>query len=280
MRLYTCLIFAGIALLAVAAPASETLAERTLRLLIARQQTLFAEAAQAGDQLDVNAFQSQLQALSHDYEVYLRNNPNSATGFAAYGYLLAKVDMRKQSLAMLMKANQLDPNQPLVKNQLGNHLAEEGNPRDALSYFLAAIKLAPNEPLYHYQLGLLLHEARDDFLKSGEWTREAVDRDMLAAFARAAELAPDRIEFTYRHAEAYYDLEQPDWDAALKAWAALEEQATTPVERETMRLHAANILIKQGKQDHARFALATVTEESLQAQKQKLIAQLDAQVAE
>jgi hypothetical protein len=59
--------------------------------------------------------------------------------------------------------------------------------------------------------------------------RESLDRDMLARpSAQAAELAPDRIEFAYRYAEAFYDLEQPDWDAALKAWSALEEKATTP----------------------------------------------------
>jgi hypothetical protein len=44
-----------------------------------------------------------------------------------------------------------------------------------------------------------------------------------------------------------------------------------------MRLHAANILIKQGKKDHARLCPRDGDgAESLQAQKQKLIAQLPA----
>ena len=43
-----------------------------------------------------------------------------------------------------------------------------------------------------------------------------------------------------------------------------------------MRLQAANVLLKQGKPDHARLLLNTVTEVSLQAQKQKLVAQLPA----
>ena len=41
---------------------------------------------------------------------------------------------------------------------------------------------------------------------------------MHEAFRTAAELAPDRIEFTYRYAESFYDLEKPDWDGAFKAW--------------------------------------------------------------
>jgi len=88
-----------------------------------------------------------------------------------------------------------------------------------------------------------LTEARDDFLKSGDWTRPQLDAAMHNAFKRAAELAPDRFEFAYRYAESFADLATPDWDAALKEWSALEEKAPTPIERQVMRLHAANIFI-------------------------------------
>jgi tetratricopeptide (TPR) repeat protein len=221
-----------------------------------------------------------MEQVCRGYEELLRANPKLAAGYAAYGYLLGKLDQRKQSIAMLLKANQLDPDQPLVKNQIGNYLAEEGKPLDALPYFMAAIKLAPKEPLYHYQLGTLLHEARDDFLKSGEWKKDAIDRAIHEAFHQAAELAPDRIEFTYRYAESFYDLETPDWDAALKEWSTLELKAPTAIERETMRLHAANILIKQGKRDAAKTMLDTVNEAALQKQKDKLLATLAAPPAD
>ena len=66
----------------------------------------------------------------------------------------------------------------------------------------------------------------------------------------------------------------PDWDGALKAWGQLEEKAKSDIERQTMRLHAANILIKQGKMDYATTLLNTVTEPGLQEQRQKLVAQI------
>lgn len=181
----------------------------------------------------------------------LRENPEFAAGYAAYGYLLSKTAMRKEAIAMLLKANQLDPDIALVKNQLGAMLAEEGQPLQAAPYFIAAIQLEPNEPLYHFQLGTLLVEARDDFLKAGQWTRAALDAAMHHAFQRATELAPDRFAFAYRFAESFYDLERPDWEAALRAWSKLEEKAPTPVERQTMRLHAANICLKTGRVAHA-----------------------------
>ncbi|MDB6094310.1 MAG: Tetratricopeptide 2 repeat protein [Verrucomicrobia bacterium] len=261
---------------ALHAAESESLPDRTLRQLVEKQKSLLAEAAKGGDVFDQESFQRQLQQVSQGYEALLRDNPDYAPGYAAYGYLLGKVGMKKQSIVMMLKANQLDPDQPMVKNQIGNFIAEDGKPLDALPYFMAAIKLEPKEPLYHYQLGTLLHEARDDFIKSGEWTAEALDHAAHEAFGLAAELAPDRIEFTYRYAESFYDMTVPDWDGALKAWGALEEKAQTDVERQTMRLQAANVLIKQGKLDHARILLGTVTETSLQTQKQKLVAQLPA----
>jgi tetratricopeptide (TPR) repeat protein len=261
---------------AVPAKTEPSPAQRELQALITRQQLLFATAAtkETNPNFDEENLRAKMQDLVFDYDTYVKKHPDIAAGYAAYGVLLGKIDMRRQSSTMLLKANQLDPNLPLVKNQLGNYLAEEGKPLEAVNYFLSAIKLDPNEPLYHYQLGTLLTEARDDFLKSGDWQRPALDRAMHEAFRRAAELAPNRIEFTYRYGESFYDLENPDWDEALKVWGVLEQHLTPGLEQETVRLHAANILIKQGKFDHARALLATVSAAPLAKQKEKLVAQL------
>ncbi|WP_414662599.1 tetratricopeptide repeat protein [Horticoccus sp. 23ND18S-11] len=258
----------------VGAAETVNMAERSLKKIVEQQKEVFAEAAKQGDKMDEGSFRQQVQSITHDYELLLRNNPTFAAGYAAYGYMLSKVDMRKEATAMLLKANQLDPDIALVKNQLGNILAEEGKPLQAAPYFIAAVKLEPNEPLYHYQLGTVLVSAREDFLKTGEWTREALDNAMHQGFKRAAELAPDRFEFAYRYAESFYDLEKPDWPGALKAWSALEEKATTPIERQTMRLHAANICLKLGKRDHAKALLDSVDDPKLQGQKQRLLPQL------
>jgi tetratricopeptide (TPR) repeat protein len=253
---------------------AETMAERRLKDISEHQKVLFADAAAQGESLDQPGFTTQVEQLTREYESLLRDNPKFAAGYASYGYMLWKIGLRKQSVAILLKANQMDPDIPLVKNELGNYLAEEGKPLEALNYFLAAIKLEPNEPLYHYQLGTLLYEARDDFLRSGEWTRAAIDHSMLEAFGRAAQLAPDRVEFTYRYAECFYDMVDPDWAAALRAWQGMEAKAQSGVERETMRLHQANVLMNMGKGDQARKILDTVVDPTLSEQKQKLVARL------
>ncbi len=254
--------------------ATETMPEHRLKEIAEHQRVLFADAVAQGKNMENAAFKTGVEQVTHEYESLLRDSPDFAAGYAAYGYMLWKVGLRKQAFAMFMKANDLDPDIPLVKNELGNYLAEEGKPLEAISYFESAIRLEPREPLYQYQLGTLLYEARDDFLRSGEWTRASVDHAMQEAFRAAAELAPDRMEFTYRYAESFYDMKDPDWNAALRAWERLEAHAESENWRQTMRLHEANVLIKMENTAQARRVLATVTLADLDAQKQKLVAQL------
>ena len=260
----------------VPAPAVEA-----LKTLVERQRALLAKAATTTTQTEVDDLRSQFQELVFAYDDYLKKYPDVAAGYVSYALLLNQpvIEERKRAVVLLMKANQLDPNLPLVKNQLGNYLAEEGKPLDALNYYLAAVKLAPDEPLYHYQIGSLLTEAREDFIKSGAWTRATIDQAMQDAFEKASALAPGNIGYAYRFGESFYDLERPEWSAALVFWRALEEKVAAPLEKETIRLHQANVLIHQRKFVEARIVLATVKDEKLQAQKQKLIAQLAAETA-
>ncbi len=251
------------------------MAEHRLKDIAEHQKILFADAVAQGKQLDEASFKTQAEQLTREYDSLLRDNPDFAAGYASYGYMLWKIGVRKRAVEILLRANQLDPNIPLVKNELGNYLAEEGKPIEALNYFLSAIDLEPTEPLYHYQLGRLLCEARDDFLKSGEWSRAAIDHSMHEAFRKAAELAPDRIEFTYRYAESFYDMQEPDWPGALRAWEGLEAKAQSEVERQTMRLHEVNVLLDMGKKDDALKVLDTVKDPALAQQRQKLAARLN-----
>jgi tetratricopeptide (TPR) repeat protein len=256
-------------------PDGVTLPQRNLKRIVERQKIILDNANKGGETLDVESIRVQLQEVCHEYDLLVHDSPNFAAGYASYGYLLSKLGMQKEAAIMLLKANSLDPDIPLVKNQIGNYLAEEGRPLEAINYYIAAIKLAPDQPLYHYQLGSLLYEARNDFIKKGIYTRPQLDETMLSAFKKAAELAPERIEFTYRYAEAFYDLEKPDWPGALIQWAHLEEKAKTNLERETMRLHAVNVLIKDNRYDHASLLIRTISEPQLDKQKQKLITELN-----
>jgi len=252
--------------------------EETLKELVSRQQALLAEAVKKPSQHELEDLRQPLQELCNAYEDFLRAHPKLAAAYVSYALLLDHpvIDERRRSTALLIRANQLDPEVALVKNQLGNHVAEDGRPLEALNYFLAAIRLEPKEPLYHYQLGTLLVEARDDFLKSGEWTAEKVDTSILHAFREAAQLQPDNWRYAYRYGLAFYDVGKPDWAVALAFWREFETKLKPGVEQQTCRLHQARVLAAQGERAQAEAVLATVTEPALAKQKAKLVAELAA----
>lgn len=276
MRLLFRSLFALCLLLAAVTAGAETLAERNLKEIVARQKSIFARAEAEKDHLDEAWLRGELQAVINSYDVLIQKNPDFAAAHAAYGMLLGQVGMNREAAGILLKANQLDAEIPLVKNEIARLLAEDGKPAEALPWLTAAIALAPDEPLYHYHLGKLLTEARDDLVATGQFTRAKLDAAMLEAFQRGASLAPGNMAYAYRAAEAYYDLETPRWEDALAAWSALEQQAKPGLEQQTIRLHAANVLVKLGRRDHARALLITVTEEPLQKQKQTLLDELAA----
>lgn len=254
------------------AQTSESKAERDLRELVERQRALLARAAEAEHQVDIEDLRPRLQALVFDYEAYLRDYPKVVEGYISYAMLLGNplIDERVRASALLLKANEMDPNRALIKNQLGKYLAEDGRPLEALNYFLAAVQLEPQEPLYHYQIGQLLSAAREDFVKSGEWTPEQIEKAMRDALDRARTLAPDNVMYAYRYAESFYDLEEPQWEEALQTWRALEDRMRSPLEKQTIRLHIANVLVKMDQPEEARRVLESVEEPVLQSQKQKI----------
>ncbi len=269
-------IIPGVFLLALAPLRADTLAERTLLDILERQKNVFARAQREGEQLDEARLRAEIRSLTDGYDVLIQKSPDFTLAYVSYADLLGRVGMVKEAVAMLFKANQLDANLPRVKSQIAKHLAEDGKLPEALPWALAAIELAPQEPVHHLNLGLLLAEGRDEFIKAGAFTRAAIDKNMLEAFRRTAELAPDNFAYAYRAAEAYYDLDAPRWDEAAKAWAALEERAAPGIEKETIRLQAANVLLKSGRPDHARVVLSGVEDVRLAKQKQTLLDQLAA----
>jgi len=258
--------------------ADTTTADTELRDIVAQQKEIFAKADAAGDNADPDDLRSHLQQLTQRYDKLLRVYPNYVAGLVCYGQLLNIIGMKKEGAALMSAANNLDGRIPLVKNELGNYCAEEGHPLIAFAFYTAAIKLAPNEPLYYYQLGTLLTEARDTFLKDapGMWTRDKIDEAMQASFRAAVNLAPGNWLYAYRYGLSYYDLGLKEWEDALQFWQAFEKKLAPGFEQQVARLHQAKILIELRRPDDAQKLLDTVTDLRLAAQRDTVVAALNA----
>ena len=212
-----------------------------------------------------------INELIQSYRSYLLDQPSDVSAYILYGKLLRRVGENEQAFKAFLKADEIDPKIAVVKQQIGNHLAENGKCKTALSFYLQAVDLAPDIPIYHFSLGQLMHEFRSEFIKSGIFTRDALEREMLKAFGQAVELEPDNFDYQMRLGESYYDLVSPDWKSALIHWNSLRQSATTLLQKEILDLHSARALGRLGRIDEAKALLVQVHTAALQGSKKQVI---------
>jgi tetratricopeptide (TPR) repeat protein len=257
-------------------PVAETMSAREFRLVREREAAIWDRLRRAGDDPEAaKRAEADFRDVTTAYENVLRMSPENAEAWAAYGMLLSRTGNREQATMAFLKANRLDASMPLVKNQLGNYLFEDGDYRAALGYYLAAVELAPGEALYHYHLGTLLREYREFFIDDGMFERPVLDAKMHEAFRLASRLEPDNWGFAYRFAESFYDLESPDWVAALVVWDRLEKRTPPGPEADAIRLHRANVLIRLDCPEDARALVETVTDPALAETRNELLERLE-----
>jgi tetratricopeptide (TPR) repeat protein len=238
---------------------------------ITREQNRIFSAMEAGE-LTQEDFERKVVALSFHYDEMIARDPNNLTTLVLYGKFLRRIGKNDQANLMFRHADHLSPNLAVVKQQLGNYMAEQGNYPAALAYYMKAIDLDPGEAVYHYGLGELLATFRDKFVADKVFTDETVDSQTLTAFAKAVELDPKNKDFAFRHAEAYYDVKSPNWEDALALWAGISERKNlSAYERDAVRLHMARINCEMGRNGAALELLRDEVTPVLQATRARLM---------
>lgn len=247
-------------------PESQTVADQRLQRIYDSQQQVFAEIAD-NPTLTEAARAQRLQNIISNYQSLLLDNPEYVYGYIMYGKFLRQVDQRQLANMAFVKANALNPDLAVVKQQIANYLSEEGEYDLALPYYLAAIRLEPQTALYHYQLGTLLHTYRKEFQVDGKLTADVLDRQLQDAFAAATRLEPQSRLYAMRYAESFFDVAGADWSAALPLWQALETTAEDEQQRQIILLQKARVLIALGEKAQAQAAIDAVNDPVLHGAK-------------
>ena len=251
----------------------ESFADRKLSDIIGRQEAIFRDIEKREGSYSQAEFENKLQQITHSYEEYLLQNPDKVIAYILYGKLLYKVGQYEHAVLQFLNADQIDPNIAVVKQQLGNYMAENGKVAEALGFFFQAVELSPKTALYYYQIGEVMHVFRSKILTTGLFSESELEESMLQAFANAARLAPDNRTFRFRYAESFYDVQNPDWETALSLWADLQKGAKPGLEADAVRLHRARSLLMLKRFDEA-LALASIVETpALATSRQEIIDQ-------
>ena len=241
-----------------------------------REQKIYQQLAADPEFYSADDLERHVNDLIASYSSYLMENPNDVSALILYGKLLRRVGKNDEAFKAFLKADEIDPKIAVVKQQIGNHLAETGKYKAALTFYLNAIQLDPDAPAYHYALGEILYTFRDQFLEEAIFTRDALDREMLKAFQTTVRLQPENFDSQMRLGEAYYDLASPNWKAALLHWEKLSRAKS---ENDTLRLqiidlHKTRVLGKLGRTTEAKALAETIVQPALQQSKQQVLAEL------
>ncbi|MDQ8209501.1 hypothetical protein QEH52_18395 [Coraliomargarita sp. SDUM461003] len=244
----------------------------TRLLSIAEKETkIYQKIAEDPEFYTEDDLNRRINDLVQSYRSYLIEQPEDVSAYILYGKLLRRVQEYEQAFKAFLKADELDPEIAVVKQQIGNHLAEEGKGKAALTFYLRAVELAPETAVYHYTLGQLIDDFREEFIQEKIFTQDALEREMLKAFRKAAQLEPDNFDYQLRLGEAYYQLSSPDWRTALLHWKQVRKQASTRLQGEILDLHTARVLGKLGRTQEANKLLEQVLNPALQKSKQQVL---------
>ena len=213
------------------------------------------------------------QHIVNRYEDFLLHNKDNLYGHLLFAKFLQKVGQSKEAISLFFKADAIDPNLAVVKQQIGNFLVEEGKPTEAFPFFLLTIRLSPNEPAYHYQLGNFIFLFRKELSSVNYEGNLDLNALMHESFKEASCLEPANFDYALRFAQSYFDLEMDHLDEALEVWTKLSDDFgnRSDLEMDYIQLCRARILVSMQKFNDAKRLIQSVRSPSFDQEKKSLL---------
>ena len=217
----------------------------------------------------------QAQEIVTNYENFFIENPNDIHGLILFGKFLRKIGHQEEAFPHFLKADELDPNLAVVKQEIGNFLVENGEVSDAFPFYLMATRLGTEEPFYHHNLGTFIFEFKDKLVEFHDLEKLGIL--MHESFKKAATLAPNNFDFHLRFAQSFFDFNHSSQNEALAIWDSLltEFGERTESEQEYIRFMRAKILLQAGEKGKAIKLLRSVNSSLFLEEKDALLKRLE-----
>ena len=205
---------------------------------------------------------ARLDEVKHAYQHFLRNHPDSARGFLAYGTFLNDIGEEEAAKDQYENSRLLDPKNPAVWNQLANYYGEWGGLTNAFADYTEAIRLDPTEPVYYENFATTVYLFRKDAREFYGINEQQVFDKALGLYRQAMKLAPDDLVLATDYAESYYGIRPLRTNDALLAWTNCLNICKDENEWEGILIHLARIKIASGSYDDAQADLNAITNAS------------------
>jgi cytochrome c-type biogenesis protein CcmH/NrfG len=213
---------------------------------------------------------ARLEVQKVSYERFLRNHPDSAKGYLAYGSFLTDIGDEEYAKVQYLNAKQLDPKNPAVWNQLANYYGHNGELTNAFVHYTEAIRLEPTEPVYYQNFATTVYLYRKDAREFYHINEQQVFDKALGLYLQAMKFDPDNFVLATDYAISYYGIKPFRTNDALVAWTNVLKIAHDENERESVQLHLARTKIAVGEYEQASNHLAVVTNAVFQDLRKRL----------
>ena len=214
---------------------------------------------------------ARLNVQKESYEKFLRNHPDNAHGYLAYGSFLNDIGDEEAAKVQYENSKQYDPKNPAVWNNLANYYGEHGELTNAFTGYTEAIHLNPGEPVYYQNFATTVYLYRKDACEFYNLNEQQVFDKALGLYREAMLLSPNNLVLATDYAESYYGIKPFRTNDALVAWTNALHIAKDENEREGVRLHLARTKITAGFFDEAQGQLDAVTNAVFAELKTRLI---------
>lgn len=211
--------------------------------------------------------QGRLSEIERRWAAYMLENNSDTTSLILFGKFLKSNKNLADARLVFERADKLNPNIAVVKQQLANFEMESKNFASAYDYILKACELEPQTALYHYQLGDLIYFSGTIIAKKRLISKEYLERQMLEAFRKAASLNKANDKFLTRYAQTFYDISNPNWTEAMEAWREVLKNSKDPLARENALLNMTQVAMEISDFKSAEKFLKQVSLPDFNAQK-------------
>jgi hypothetical protein len=200
-----------------------------------------------------------LDVVKHGYQSFLRNHPDSARGYLAYGTFLNDIGEEDNAKTQYENSRLLDPKNPAVWNQLAIYWGEWGGLTNAFADYTEAIRLNPTEPVYYQNFATTVYLYRKDAREYYHFNEQQVFDKALGLYREAMKLSPDNLVLATDYAESYYGIKPFRTNDALVAWTNCLSICQDENERDGILVHLARTKIAAGMFDEAQGLLDSIT---------------------
>ncbi len=206
---------------------------------------------------------------------YLGDNPEDAEALVIYSKFLRFIGDRERSYSTAKKADSINPNMPSAKECMAAYEAESGMYKDAYGNICKAIGLNPKISVYYRQKAQIIMVYRARMISAKFADRERLDAELLECYRKVCELEPKNARAKWQYAQAFYELQKADWNAALELWDEIEKESALNLDLQTARANKARVLVELGRDSEAEKLLSGIDLPALQNAKSMLLGEIE-----